>query len=71
MADGETDIPATRVMLATGTYLGFILVTTRAAVKRVHGPGGELEGYPVDWVQALCIAAWHAKRHMETRGHDG
>jgi hypothetical protein len=62
---------AFRPLRVTGLHLGNIVVAARVAVKRVHGPGGALEGYPVDWTQALCIACWHANQYMAERQQHG
>lgn len=52
-------------MRGAGTYLGFLVVATRLAIQRVHGPGGQLEGYPADWGLSFCLAAYQAKVYVE------
>jgi hypothetical protein len=61
MAEEKPPVPT---MIRTGTYLGFIVVAQRAAIKMIHGPGGNLEGWPIDWGMAFCLAAWHAKEYF-------
>jgi hypothetical protein len=57
-----------RPLRRSGEHLGIILVATRATVKRVHGPGAEFEGQPIDWVTLLAMSCWYANRYIAKYG---
>ncbi len=65
--DGPGVASLDMTMLNCGTILGYIVLGARATIAYLHGPGGQLEGWPADWEMAFAQAVAHAADYIERK----
>jgi hypothetical protein len=68
MASGREGALVLRPLRRTGVHLGYIVLAARLSVQSVHGDGGVMEGWPVDWAAALAISCYHANIWLSQHG---